>query len=230
MADNEQILQTEETVEPSPENSVAPSPKKSKFITKDVVKCVVVLAVIALVAGILLGVMNWLTYVDPDEVIMKKVATFYSVSLENVTKDEARAVSDGGKSYVSACYVAKGGAQANADGISGYCYLSVGAGAKGGTLSLLVYIDTDGIIKNIAVYEQSETAGYFKRVEEANKSRYVGVDVDAIDNFALRTDVKEHDGLPTGDVAAKAGATYSSKGYHNAVCAAVYAYKNCEEV
>ena len=37
----------------------------ARFVTKDMVMCVVVLAVIALVAGVLLGLVNWLTYVDP---------------------------------------------------------------------------------------------------------------------------------------------------------------------
>lgn len=55
-------------------------PAKKKFVTRDVVMCIVVLAAIALVAGVLLGAMNWLTYVDPEAAILEQVAGYYSVS------------------------------------------------------------------------------------------------------------------------------------------------------
>ncbi|HBP52504.1 MAG TPA: hypothetical protein DD626_04315, partial [Clostridiales bacterium] len=41
---------------------------KKKFKLGDVAKCTIVLTVIALVAGLLLGIVNWVTYVDPDGV------------------------------------------------------------------------------------------------------------------------------------------------------------------
>ena len=45
---------------------------KKKFKLGDVAKCTLVLTVIALVAGLLLGIVNWVTYVDPDGVIAEK--------------------------------------------------------------------------------------------------------------------------------------------------------------
>ena len=78
--------------------------KKTPFFTKDLVKCVVVLASIALVASLLLGVMNWLTYVDPDETIMKEVAGYFGTDLSAVSKDESMAGEN-----VNACFVAKDG-------------------------------------------------------------------------------------------------------------------------
>lgn len=228
MADIEQTVQEEAVVETVENAAPSAPPKKSKFITKDVIKCVVVLVVLALVAGVLLGVMNWLTYVDPDETIMKQVADYYEVSLDKITKDEARVVNDGGKSYVSACYVAKGGEVVNVDGITGYCYYSVGSGAKDGTISLLVYIGADGVIKDIEVYEQGETAGYFKKVETANKSKYVGLDLDDIDGITLIG--KSDKATDESQINAVSGASYTSTGYHNAIAAAVYAYKNYQEV
>ncbi|MEG1663611.1 MAG: hypothetical protein RR338_06450, partial [Clostridia bacterium] len=46
--------------------------KKLSMSSKDILKCIVVLSLIALVGGVLLGVINWLTYVDPDMKIMGK--------------------------------------------------------------------------------------------------------------------------------------------------------------
>ena len=72
----------------SAEKVSSPEPKKPKFVTKDVVMCVVVLVLIAVVAGVLLGVMNWLTYVDPDAMIISQVAKYYGVDSSLVVKSE----------------------------------------------------------------------------------------------------------------------------------------------
>lgn len=197
--------------------------KKSRFFTADLVKCVVVLAVIALVAGALLGVMNWLTYVDPDETIKGKVSSYYAVSVDAVQKMDGMVINEsGGAGTVEACYVAYDG-----DIVKGYAYYAIGTGAKDGTISLIVYVDPNGVLCEIAVYEQGETAGYFKRVEKANKSKYVGLNLNEIDG--LKFYKKASDALADGEVVAVSGATLTSRGYHNAVAAAVYAYKNYEE-
>lgn len=187
--------------------------KKTPFFTKDLVKCVIVLASIALVASLLLGVMNWLTYVDPDETIMKEVAGYFGTDLSAVSKDESMAGEN-----VNACFVAKDG-----DTVLGYCFYAVGTGAKDGTMELLVYINRDGVITEITCYSQGETAGYFDKVEKANKSKYIGIDVDDIDGLTLIGSKDTPSGA--GQINAISGATYTSKGYHNAVAAAVNAYK-----
>lgn len=187
--------------------------KRAPFFTKDLVKCVVVLAVIALVASALLGVMNWLTYVDPNETIMKEVATYYGVSLEDVSVEEN--MSKG--TNVNNCFVAKDG-----DKTLGYCFYAVGTGAKDGTMELLVYINNEGVITEIECYSQGETAGYYDKVEKANKSKYVGLDCDDVETIKL---IGSKD-IPAGngEINALSGATYTSKGYHNAVAAAVNSY------
>lgn len=198
---------------------VATTPKKQRFFTKDLVKCVVVLAAIALVAGILLGVMNWVTYVDPDETIMKEVATFFGVDVGGIAKSEDRVLDE----YVNSCFVA------TADGNEiGYCYYTTGKGAKDGTIEMLVYIGVDGVIKDVVVYEQGETAGYFNKVEKANKAKYVGLDLDEIDGLTFYRKSPSSD-LKDGEVVALSGATFTSTGYHNAVDAAVRAYKAYKE-
>lgn len=205
-----------ENVQNNAENSAK---TKKKFKLGAVAKCTLVLVVIAVVAGILLGVVNWLTYVDPDSVIIEKCATVYEVSADNVSKNDDRVYTyKNTKNLVKSCFEAKD----ESGNVLGYCYYSVGAGAKDGEIELLVYIDAKGVIKDIEVYEQGETAGYFDRVEKANKSKYVGLDITKIDRLTLISSGSE----PTaeGEIAAVSQATYTSTGYHNAVAAAVYAY------
>jgi Na+-translocating ferredoxin:NAD+ oxidoreductase RnfG subunit len=193
--------------------------KKTPFFTKDLVKCVIVLAAIALVASALLGVMNWLTYVDPNETIMKKVASYYEVDLDMVAVDGNMAKGDN----INNCFVAKDG-----DKTLGYCFYAVGTGAKDGTMELLVYINNEGVITEIECYSQGETAGYFNKVEKANKSKYVGIDCDDVDTIKLIGSKDTPSG--SGEINSLSGATYTSKGYHNAVAAAVNAYKQNKEV
>ncbi len=209
-----------ENVQKNDENYAKNGAKnKKKFKLGTVGKCTLVLVVIALVAGILLGVVNWLTYVNPDSVIIEKCATEYKVSADNVSKNEDRVYTyKNTKNLVKSCFEAKDG-----DGnVLGYCYYSVGAGAKDGEIELLVYIDANGIIKNIEVYEQGETAGYFDKVEKANKSKYVGLDITKIDRLTLLPSGSE--ATAEGEIAAVSQATYTSTGYHNAVASAVYAF------
>lgn len=199
----------------------APAPKKSKFVTKDLILCVVVLTLIAVVAGVLLGAMNWLTYVDDEAVIMEKISKYYSVDSQNVEKTPERAVNDGSKNKVSACYTAKDG-----DGkVLGFVYRAVGSGAKDGTLELLVYVSEEGVIQEIEEYSQNETAGYFAKVYKAVKEKYVGVNITGIEMFEL---VKDSASLP-GQIEQVSQATYTTKGFNNALNAVVYAFNNYEE-
>lgn len=188
--------------------------KRNAFFGKDVWMCIVVLAAIALVAGVLLGLVNWFTYVDPDQVIREQLAGYYGVGA-----DEVVALPDAvteGSSYVAAAYVVN-----TAEGAVAV-YHSVGSGAKGGTLELLVHIGEDGVITDIEVYAQSETAGYMDRVISANKNKYVGKNVFETGEFDL---VKgESSVADAGDVDAVSQATFTSRGLNNAVNAAVASF------
>ena len=219
---SENPTQIESSNEPSPQNQNDEKPKiKKKFKLGDVAKCTIVLTVIALVAGLLLGIVNWVTYVDPDGVIADKCTAYFAS--ETSVKDEKLASYDYDKNnYVESCFVAKNGEE-----IVGYCYYTVGGGAKDGSIELLVFIDKDGVVKEITVYEQGETAGYFDKVEKANKSKYVGLNAKTIKKLEL---VKNKSELQDGEVSAVSSATYTSTGYHNAIAAAVYAFRTmCEE-
>lgn len=195
--------------------------KRTKFLTKDVVMCVVVLAAIALIAGVLLGVMNWVTYVDPEAAIMEQIAKYYGVAADDVTSVPERVV-DGGSSYVDGCY-----AVTAEDGTLVYVYHAVGSGAKDGTLELLVHIAADGTIKEVEEYSQSETAGYFDRVISANRGKYVGKNAKDVGQF----DLVKGEGSVTddGDIDAVSQATLTSRGINNAVNAAVAAFNAYEE-
>ena len=188
--------------------------KRNAFFGKDVWMCIVVLAAIALVAGVLLGLVNWLTYVDPDQAIREQLAGYYGVGA-----DEVVALPDAvteGSSYVAAAYAVN-----TAEGAV-TVYHSVGSGAKGGTLELLVHIGEDGVITDIEVYAQSETAGYMDRVISANKNKYVGKNVFETGEFDL---VKgESSVADAGDVDAVSQATFTSRGLNNAVNAAVASF------
>lgn len=190
--------------------------KKQKFFGKDIVVCIVVLAAIALVAGVLLGLVNWLTYVDPDTVIREQLGGEYGVEADAVIA-LPDAVTEG-SSYVAAAYEVR-----TAEG-SIYVFRAVGSGAKGGTLELLVHIAADGTITDIEVYSQSETAGYMDKVVSANKSKYVGKNAIEIGQFDL---VKGEDAVKDdGDVDAVSQATFTSKGFNNAVNAAVASFNS----
>ena len=204
----------------TPQKEDINTPNKKKFGWGDVFKCALILVAIAVVAGGLLGVVNWLTYVDPDAAIMDKVAGVYDVDSSNITKANDMIIDLGTTSSVLAVYKAS-----DADGKDvGYCYYTSGAKAKDGTIELLVYIQADGLIKDIEVYEQGETAGYFSKVEKANKSKYININVNEIQGFAMKGSKSE---FKDGDavVDAVSNATYTSSGYHNAIAVAVNAYK-----
>lgn len=192
-------------------------PAKNKFVTRDVVMCIVVLAAIALVAGVLLGAMNWLTYVDPEAAILEQIAGYYSVSADAVVSVPERVVSEG-SSYVSGCYAVETGSG------TVYVYHAVGSGAKGGTLEVLVHIGADGEITEIEEYSQSETAGYFKKVFDANRTKYIGKNVAELGSFDLVGTV-----VDDNDIDKVSTATLTSTGLNNAVNAAAYAFNNCKE-
>ena len=189
-------------------------PAKQKFVTRDVVMCIVVLAAIALVAGVLLGAMNWLTYVDPEAAILERVAGYYSVSADAVVSVPERVVSEG-SSYVSGCYAVETGSG------TVYVYHAVGSGAKSGTLEVLVHIGADGEITEIEEYSQSETAGYFKKVFDANRTKYIGKNVAELGSFDLVGTV-----VDDNDIDKVSTATLTSTGLNNAVNAAAYAFNN----
>lgn len=212
---NSTIVEQEQA--PDTQATQAPKVEKKKLKLGDVAKCTLALTIIALVAGLLLGIVNWATYVDPDSVIMDKALQYFNAT--SIEKDDELASYDFDKSnYVERCFVALDESNERI----GYCYYTVGGGAKDGSMELLVYIDKNNTIVEIECYEQGETAGYFDKVEKASKSKYVGLNVAELSGLSL---VKNKSELAAGEVNSVSSATYTSTGYHNAIAAAVYAHR-----
>lgn len=193
---------------------------KGKKLNIDLAKCVIVLVAIAVVSGALLGGLNYLTFVDPEEVIKADISESFGVAVSDVQKVAQNELKNmaGSKSMVNNCYFVE------KDGKRTYAYQSTGAGCKGGTLQLMVYVTEDGVIQDISLISQNETAGYFKRVMKSMKDKYIGIDLDDIDTFVLiKADKTPEDSSQINSVAQ---ATYSSKGFNNALCAVAYEYQH----
>lgn len=220
MSEKEKVaVETQSAKENVNETKSAKQKRIGKLVSKDLLQCVIVLSLIALISGAVLGLLNWVTYTDPDKKIMEEVGVHYNISAESVEKDSNRVVNvEGSKSKVDSCFVAKKDKE-----VLGYVYQSTGSGAKGGTLQLLVYISKDGKIQDIQKFSEKETAGYFDKVFKANQPKYLGVDVKEIKSFELNGD-------NATDVDAVSQATFTSRGFNNAVNAVVYAFNNYKEV
>ena len=68
-----------------------PTPKKKKFDKNSVLWCVMILVIIGVVAGALLGGINVVTYVDPDEAILTIINNNYDGAAD-ITKDSSYVV------------------------------------------------------------------------------------------------------------------------------------------
>ena len=79
--------------------------KQMSATTKDVLKCVLVLVAIALVAGILLGVVNKFTYVDVNAVMLTSLSEKFDVAQSSVKSDNSYIYNKSEDSYVERCYV-----------------------------------------------------------------------------------------------------------------------------
>lgn len=191
--------------------------------TRDILKCIIVLTVIAVFAGALLGAVNVITYTDPEMAKLTEIASEYALSASDVTKAENRIInSEGAKGYIASAY--------EVEKKSAAVYHAVGKGAYKGSVELLVFVEND-IISAITVYKQSETQGIGSKVlDPSYLSRYIGVNLNLIDTF-----VKSGGGDTSGatkpagaknEIEFISGATKTSVGVFNAINAAVYAHKN----
>ncbi|MDD4839626.1 MAG: FMN-binding protein [Clostridia bacterium] len=211
-------------------NGDEPKRKLSRS-TRDILKCIIVLTVIAVFAGALLGTINYLTYVDADAAIISEIASHYSVSSELVRKDESRIISqDGAKSYIEDCFVVLKAVGSVGDGtpsignpidVDAIIYRAVGSGAYSGTVELLVFV-SDDVVTDITVYAQEETKGIgSKALAVSHLSQYIGVNLSDVESF-----VKSNDGTADSDIEFISGATKTSTAVNNALNAVLYAYNN----
>lgn len=169
---------------------------KAKF--RSMLRCVIVLAVIALCSGLLLGAFNILTYEDPLKSTYEKFAADTGATFSKMTDSTGEEYGNGSVVYYAV----------SDDGVY-HAFLAEGKGGYGGMVQTYVYIK-DGKIEKIVIGENSET--FLNKLEEADfYSNFIG---------------KEVASLNVMDTDAVSGATKSSTAVKNAVNAAVQYYKD----
>lgn len=196
------------------------APKISKS-THDILKCIIVLTLIAVVSGGVLGVFNYITYVDADAAIVTEIGSYFSLSNDYVKKyyPVEPMAPEGAKSYIKACFIVVENPE-DINSVSAVVYHAVGSGAYSGTVELLVYVQNDKI-SNITVYAQSETNGIgTKALESSYLAKYKDINLKEIEGFVRSTDETTQ-----SNIKFISGATKTSKAVNNALNAVVYAYK-----
>ena len=194
--------------------------KQMSATTKDVLKCVLVLVAIALVAGILPGVVNKFTYVDVNAVMLTSLSEKFDVAQSSVKSDNSYIYNKSEDSYVERCYVVYKEVDGVAtDEIEALVYLVVGSGAYSGSVEML-YTVKDGKIADIEVYSHSETSGIGTKVlKQENLNKYKGIESSSITNYNIAggADAK-------GDAVYVSGATRTTRGVLNSLRALAYSY------
>ena len=187
-----------------------------KSLGYEIFMTALVLVVIAGVAGALLGLVNYFTEVDAEELLARKATAVYDGNL--VPYDAGNTVlapieNKGGS--VLAVYVPDKPSDV-------YVIVAEGTGAYKGTLQLLVNI-TGGKIVKIASYEANETPGLgSKALQEGYFEQYYGKKITPdFPGFAL---VKGK-ASSFEEVSAVSGASKSSTAVTNAVNAAIKWYQ-----
>lgn len=129
-----------------------------KAKTKNMIMNVAVLCAIALASGLILGIMNKITYVDPEREVLDNFAKFGGTDAEFEMIDR-----DKGQMY----YFAR-----SKDETPVYAIYAGGNGGYGGEVRLYVFV-REGVIEKIVPGENSET--FMDKLEEKNFfGNYIG--------------------------------------------------------
>ncbi len=191
---------------------------KEKSQKREIVLCIVVFVAVALVAGLLLGTLNYFTYVDPVAAIISEIAQLYEVTEDMVSVAEGRVInlSEISSEVLNAFEVASEEGE-----VVAVAYYVSGAGAYDGTIELVVYVE-DGIVTTITVYSSDETASIGGKVlKDSNLSRLIGTDLTQVTDYSTTTTSEAR----SSDVYIS-GATYTSKAVTNAIKAVAYAWNS----
>ena len=198
------------------------TPSKKKFDKNSIIWCVCILVIIGAVAGALLGAINVVTYVDPDEAIMSEISGIYAGATD-IVKDNSLAISGGAYGSIADVFTYK------VDGKQMFCYYAIGRGAYDGTIEILFFVTSDGIVDNVSVYSSGETSAVGGKVLKVI-DKIKGIDLKTINNYGQTTsseatgmdkteNLKEHNYYVSG-------ATVTTKGVTNALRACAYAFNN----
>ena len=209
MPENEEIRNEEVVQEVS-------TPKKKKFDKNSVLWCVMILVIIGVVAGALLGGINVVTYVDPDEAILTIISNNYNGATD-ITKDNSLAINGYANGTCESVFTY------NVNGNKMACYYCIGKGAYDGEIEMLFFVTEAGIVDGVKVYANGETSSVGGKVLKG---------IDKIKGFDLTT--LTNYGSATNSEAQSmnyyvSGATVTTKGVTNALRACAYAYNNKAE-
>ncbi len=145
---------------------------KTKF--RSMAKCVLVLAIIALCSGLLLGLFNWITYVDPLQSTYEQFSADTGAVFSKMKDEEGASYGNGSVVY----YAVSDDGQ--------YHAFLVQASGWGGTLQMYVYI-RDAHVSKVVLGENGETL--WSQFEDDFFSQFVGLDLLQTDAFG-QTDIQ----------------------------------------
>ena len=178
---------------------------------KDSIKTVAVLAIIALVSGLLLSYINQITYVDPDEQVLAKINEVYPQEIEKII--DLSLFKDTQDSQILYAFLMKDGA---------YSIISHSKSAYSSYGLDMLIIFKDGKIDCLLPYHSEETPGIgSKALEEHYLDKYIGLDVTTY----AQTQIGTAGAGNTKAIDAYSGATKSALGISNAVNGAIYFYR-----
>lgn len=204
---------------------------------KDIVKMVIILSLIAIVAGALLGGVYVMTKVDVNEQILKEMQEQFPeyTSIERFKSEEGINISV--SEEISAKGTVKNTFKTNDNTL---IFHSAGKGGYGGDVELLVAIKDNKIVK-VVTYSSKETPGIGAAVLDGNYiKQFINVDITAFEKFVATKpkggDIKKYfdgaqgeeggeiKGSIDGNVIAVTGATRTSNAVLNSINVAVSTY------
>jgi electron transport complex protein RnfG len=185
----------------------------------DMLKTVLVLSIIAVIAGALLGLVNSFTQVDEEEQLKSKLSLVYDNSSEltalelnnNPSINPGTDLEISAAGYVDRVFTAPDGT---------YVMLVVSKGGYKGEIKMLFAIK-EQVITKMAVYSHSETPGLGSvGFEDEYLANYIGKNISEIDKFTVTK------GIPSNESEIKTvtGATYTSNAIVTSVNVAAYWY------
>lgn len=183
---------------------------------KDVLKTVVVLALIAIISGALLGLVNDITYIDADQEMARQLGKVYD------NPSDLKAVEYSNNSGLSGIGEVQN-AFVSSDGT--YVLKVLGMGGYGGTIELLYAIKDNKIIK-IVPFSHSETPGLGTKGFEASYLRqYYNLNLEDVESLILVKNIEPQD----SEILTITSATFTANAIINASNVAINWYRTNAE-
>ena len=187
-----------------------------KFFSSIWFRCIAVLVGISIVSGGLIGFLNDLLFVTPEERTARAVKQIYGIEKEYEDLQKTFTFENYGE--ISEIYLIKGENENNFD----YLFKSKGYnGYKGGTVTVWIQVNVnEGVFKiNKVIYAEAEKQTLMSKFESSYYQYFTNDFIDEIESGKRFTPIKGADGIEN----VMTGATKSA----NAICNAVNAVIEC---